>query len=604
LFRHSRHPVSRPWFDALESRKWQRYAITGPGQNGKSLLGFVIPVCYTLFEMRETVFVGIPDMRLAGEKWKVDFLPTIESSFPAMIPRKGAGSKGGAIKDSITFTNGARLKFMSAGQGDAGLAGATTKNLVLTEVDKYDTAGDASRETDPIRQMEARTNAFRDYGRQILMECTVSIPEGRIWQEVTHYGTDTRLFHPCPRCGAWVTWERGHLVGWQDAADEFAAGEAAAWRCPECGEMFGDADRKAMHKRTVVAHRGQEITPDGEVTGPLPRTETFGLRWSAFDNPFVRTSRLGQDEWTLSRAVNQDGAERAARQFIWAIPFEPMDTDVLRLDSESLANRQHATKRAEVPAECLGVVVGVDTGKRALHWSAHAALVDGSDVVIEYGEQSVAFAQHGVTGGLIAALESLHKYWAAGWRDAAGKTWQPAQVWIDSGWAEHQAAVYAFCKAAGSTCYKPTKGGTDQSGRYSWRYNAPRAKTPEIRYIGRSMHSSYQKAHGIALFIVGADYWKAEFHARLKMEAEEAGSIRLYSVADAVEHGDWCSHVTAERQVEEFREGKSFGLRWERIRRDNHWLDSGYLGTAAAQYLRDTGVVRPRRTLSQMAEGR
>jgi phage terminase large subunit GpA-like protein len=603
-YRHDRHPVSRPWFDALESKRWQRYAITGPGQNGKSLLGFVIPVCYTLFELRETVFVGIPDMRLAGEKWQVDFLPTIKASFPAMLPRKGAGSRDGAIKDSVTFTNGSRLKFMSAGQGDAGLAGPTTKNLVLTEVDKYDTAREISREADPIRQMEARTNAFRDYGRQIWMECTVSIPEGRIWQEVTR-GTDTRLYHPCPHCGAWTTWERSHLAGWQDAADEFAAADAAEWVCPECGATFGESERRAMFGRTVAAHRGQEITPAGEVVGPLPRTETFGLRWSAFDNPFVRTARLGQDEWITGRAINQDSAERAARQFIWAIPYEPEDTDVLRLDATVLATRQHATKRAEVPEGCLGVVLGVDTGKRALHWSAHAVLADESDVIIEYGVQAVECDRLGVTNGLIDAFGKLNTYWQQGWRDSAGKTWQPAHVWIDSGWAEHQAAVYAFCKAAGSKCYKPTKGGTDQAGRYSWTYKAPRAKTKEIRYIGRSMHSSYQKAHGISLMLVGSDYWKAEFHARLKMPAADAGSIRLYAVADQTEHADWCNHVTAERQVEVFKAGRPMGLKFETIRRANHWLDSGYAGTAAAQFLRDTGGTAAgtssRRTLSQMA---
>lgn len=605
-YRHDRHPVSRPWFEALQSRRWQRHAVTGPGQNGKSLLGFVIPVCYTLFELGETVFVGIPDMRLAGEKWQVDFRPTIEASFPGMMPTRGPGSKGGAIKDSVTFTNGSRLKFMSAGQGDAGLAGPTTRNLVMTEVDKYDTSGDVSREADPIRQMEARTNAFRDHGRQILMECTVSIPGGRIWQEIIN-GTDSRLYHPCPHCGHWSTWERDHLIGWQDAKDEFAASDAAVWECPSCGNTFGEDDRRAMLKQTLLVHRGQEVTEQGEIVGVEPRTETFGLRWSAFDNPFVSTGRLGQDEWTASKAVNRDSAERAARQFIWAIPFEPEDTDVLRLDSEVLAGRQHVTKRGEVPPECIGVVLGVDTGKRALHWSAHAALVDGSDAIIEYGSHPVDCDRLGVTAALLEALGSLNTYWMAGWRDADGTAWQPSQVWIDSGWAEHQAAVYAFCKAAGSSCYKPTKGGTDQSGHHSWAYSTPRSKTTEIKYIGRSMHSSYQKAHGITLFVVGADYWKAEFHSRLKMPSTEPGAIRLYAVADQTEHADWCNHVTAERQVEVFKAGRTCGLSWERIRRDNHWLDAGYLGTAAAQFLRDTGgkVVRSRarKTLSQMATG-
>jgi len=601
MFRHNRHPVSRPWFEALQSRKWVRHALTGPGQNGKSMFGFVIPTCHKLFELGETVFVGIPDMRLAAEKWKVDFLPTIEASFRAMLPRKGPGSQGGTIKDSITFTNGARLKFLSAGQGDAGLAGSTTRNLVMTEVDKYDTAGTVSREADPIRQMEARTNAFRDYGRQILMECTVSILEGRIWQEITK-GTDSRLYHPCPHCGHWATWERSHLVGWQDTADEFEAADAAKWECPACSGTFGEEERKQMHRQTLLVHRGQEVTPEGEVTGTEPRTETFGLQWSAFDNPFVRTSRLGQEEWLARRAVNQDSAERAARQFIWAIPYEPPDVDMTQLDPATVAERQHTTKRGEVPADTIGIAVGVDTGKRRLHWSAHAILANSSDVVVEYGEQKTPWETLGVTRALLQALGELKTYWDAGWRGDAGLVWKPTQVWIDSGYAEHQAAVYAFCKASGVKIYRPTKGQGQSVFGGGGRYTTPREKGELVRYIGRGMHATYQPAHGVLLMSLDADAWKAEFQSRLKMEPTEAGAITLYAVADSTDHADWCAQVAAERQIETLQ-----GVKFETLRRANHWLDAGYEATAAGEFIRanapQEGQLRPkpRKTLAQMA---
>jgi phage terminase large subunit GpA-like protein len=599
-FRHNRHPVSRPWFEAIQSRKWERYALTGPGQNGKSLMGFVLPVCYILFELKETVFLGIPDMRLAQYKWTDDFLPTIETSFPEQLPTKGPGSKGGTIKDSITFNCGSRIKILSARQGDAGIAGPTTRNLVMTEVDKYDTAGEVSREADPIRQMEARTNAFRDFGRLILMECTVSIPVGRIWQEITK-GTDSRLYHPCPHCDRWITWEREHLVGWDDAEDEFAAADTTRWECPSCEQLFGEDERRQMHGQTLIVHRGQEVTSGGEVIGDEPRTETFGLRWSAFDNPFIRTSRLGKDEWLTKRAVDRDSAERAARQFIWAIPYEPPDIDLTQLDPATVAERQYATKRGEVPEDCIGIAVGVDTGKRRLHWSAHALRLDGSDVIIEYGEHKTQWETLGVTRALLQALNELKTYWLAGWRDSSGRVWQPTQVWIDSGYAEHQAAVYAFCKAAGVNTYRPTKG-VGPSVYRSGRYTSPREKSDTVRYIGRAMHATYQRAHSILLMSVNADAWKAEFQSKLKMESDEPGAITLYSVADATDHADWCAQVTAERQVETL-----YGVKFEPLRRENHWLDAGYLATAAGEFIRANSPregqlqAKPRRTLAQMA---
>jgi len=553
-----------------------------------------------LFERIETVFVGIPDMRLAAEKWEVDFRPTIEASFPEMMPTRGEGAKGGSIKSAVTFANGARLKFMSAGQGDAGLAGPTTRNLVMTEIDKYDRPGEVSREADPIRQMEARTNAFRDYGRQILMECTASIPEGRIWQEITN-GTDSRLYHPCPHCGQWATWERSHLIGWQDAVDEFAAGDGAKWECPACSGVFGDSERKVMYGRTLLVHRGQEVTPDGEIVGAEPRTETFGLQWSAFDNPFVSTGRLGRDEWIAARDVNRESAERAACQFIWAIPHEPTNADITQLDPATVSERQHGTKRGEVPPDMLGIAVGVDTGKRRLHWSAHAILADGSDVVIEYGEHKTQWETLGVTRALLLALSELKTYWDAGWRDVAGRVWRPTQVWIDSGYAEHQAAVYSFCKSSGVQIYRPTKG-EGQSEFNGRRYRAPKKKDAVVRYIGRAMHASYQRAHSVLLMLLDSDAWKAEFQSRLKMDPTEAGAITLYAGADSTEHADWSAQVAAERQVETL-----YGVKFERLRRDNHWLDAGYAATAAGEYIRanspQEGQIRPkpRRTLAQMA---
>ena len=586
MYLHRRHPVSVHWFRAIDSRRWQRYAITGPGQNGKSLLGFVIPSLHTLFEIGETVFVGIPDMKLAHEKWSVDFLPVIQSSFPDQLPRTGPGAKGGAIKDSVTFANGARLKFMSAGQGDAGLAGPTTRYLVMTEVDKYDTAGEASREADPVRQMEARTNAFRDFGRRIIMECTVSIPDGRIWQEITS-GTDSRLYHPCPHCRTWSTWEREHLVNWQGTEDEFAARDAARWKCLLCSEHFGETERRAMFAETVLVHRGQEVTEAGEVVGPEPRTETFGLRWSAFDNPFISTGRLGQDEWTAARAVNRESSERDSRQFIWAIPYEPPDVDLTLLDPDTVCQRQHGTKKGIVPAGALGVTIGVDTGKRRLHWSAHAILADGSDVVIEYGLQHTKWETLGVTPALIDALESLRDYWSAGWRDETGKAISPSVAWIDSGYSEHQAAVYAFCRKYGNGLYYPVKGYGEGVYGANSRYTAPREITNTIRYVGPGMHSSWQAVHSLHLIHLDSNAWKAEFHSRLKLDATEPGAIRLYTVPDISEHADWSQHVTAERQIDVFVAGRRAGIKWEQLRKENHWLDAGYYGTAAGQFLRD-----------------
>jgi phage terminase large subunit GpA-like protein len=567
--------------------------VTGPGQNGKSLLGFVIPVCHLLFELGETVFVGIPDMRLADEKWRVDFLPTIEASFPDMLPTKGPGSKGGTIKDSVTFTNGARLKFMSAGQGDAGLAGPTTRNLVMTEVDKYDTAGETSREADPIRQMEARTNAFRDFGRRILMECTVSIPDGRIWQEIKG-GTDSRLYHPCPHCGQWTSWEREHLVGWQDAPDVHAAGDAAAWKCPACEQIFREDERRKMHEKTLLVHRGQEVTADGEIVGAEPRTETFGLRWSAFDNPFVGTARLGKDEWLTKRASNKESAEKAARQFIWTIPYESADIELTPVNPEEIRERMSESKQGIVPDNAIAVTVGIDTGKYRLHWVAAAILPDNRGAVIDYGEQKTDSKTVGTIKGIQDALALLRSHFDSGWQSSDGRLHVPQQVWIDSGYHEHKQSVYNSCKATntelgrefGDEIYRPTKGFAEGHKQMT-RYYQPRELTTSVQYIGTEFDMRLQLDDQVYLVHVNADFWKARVQEGLSMDPQSDGAISLYLTPDQYHHQDYAQQIAAEKQVEEWHQDRGFLKVFKVVSRENHFLDATYLALAAGQFVRE-----------------
>jgi len=585
-YRHSNHPVSRHWFDALDSRQWQRYAISGPGQCGKSLMGFVIPVLYTLFELGETVFVGIPDMKLANDKWGVDFLPVIQSSFSKMMPTHGEGSRGGAVKSAVTFTNSSRFKFLSAGTE---VAGPTTRNLVMTEVDKYDTAGEVSREADPVTQMEARTNAWRDFGRRIILECTVSIGTGRIWQEITK-GTDSRLAHQCPHCQRFQTWERENLRGWEAAKDIFEAGEAAYWLCPACDEHISDAQRREMWSTGVLYHRDQRIDNAGKVSGPVPRTDTFGFRWSAFCSPFKSTATLGGQEWRASKAQAKDAVEREMRQFFWCLPYDPPEVELTPLDVEELRQRVVQLKKGEVPADCVAIVVGIDTGKRRLHWTAQAVRPDGSRVIIDYGEQPANADKLGTHRALIEALTKLKAYFDAGWRTHEGKQWTPSQVWIDSGYSEHRSGVYAFCQAAnkgikvGSEWYRPMKG-HGEGQKFNTRYTAPRSLGKEVLYVGREFHFTWRHAEQVLLVHVNSDRWKSELHQRLAMPASEPGSLTLYDAASDVEHDEISDHFVAEVQKEQFIPGRGMAVVWERVNRENHYLDAAYAALAAGHFV-------------------
>jgi len=253
-FRVSRQPYTALWLDEVDSGRWERFALLGPVQSGKTLLGCIIPTMYHLFEIGESVIFGVPTMELAADKWREDLRPAIEASrYRELLPRQGAGSKGGLF-EAIQFGNGATLKLMSGRGKDEKRSAYTARVVVVTEADKMDVAGEASREADPISQLEARTSAY-DFGRRIYLECTVSIEQGRIWQEYIS-GTESRIVHPCPHCREWVSPEREHLRGWQDAKTVLDVRENAHFVCPACGKPLTSAQRLEMNLRAKLLHKG------------------------------------------------------------------------------------------------------------------------------------------------------------------------------------------------------------------------------------------------------------------------------------------------------------------------------------------------------------
>lgn len=602
-------PFSSLFFDSVDSGEWDRIATTGPTQTGKSLICYVIPVLYHLFAIGETVVAGLPTMAMADDKWAEDFLPVIMASpeLREMLPTRGEGSRGGKVKSRVKFRNGATLRFMTGGGKDKSRAGFTGRVLAVTEVDGLDESGTTSREADKLKQMEGRLRAFLAVGIREYLECTVSTISGRIWQEYLG-GTESHIARACPHCKVYVTPDREHLMGWGDAENELESREGAHWTCPECEKPWTEEERYAANLKSVLVHRGQEVTPDGKVTGSPPQTRTLGFRWTAVDNHFATAADVGADEWGALREVDRENAERELCQFVHCIPYEEPEVELTPLDAATVAKRTAGFKKGIVPPECVGVTVGVDTGKRKLDWTAMAWMADESGFVIDYGEQSVLWDTIGVEQGLLKALCDLQAYLDGGWQ-WSGKLLPPNLVWIDSGYHEHTDAVYQFCQGAnagsrpGGGRYRPSKGyGEGQRG--TRKYFAPKDRNKEIRYIGKEYHLVQStRAKGLVVH-VNSDHWKSELHSRLAMSADEPGAIVLYETADPGEHEEFVRQLTAERQVEKWMEGKGSSIVWERIRRANHKLDSTYAATAAGHMMLAlvASARAPRLSLSEMAK--
>ena len=603
-FRLDRQPYSRLWFAAVDSGRWSRLVATGPQQSGKTLCCFVIPILYHIYEMKETVIVGLPDMNMANDKWREDILPAIMASpaLRAYLPTRGEGSKGGQVKSSVKFRHGPTLKFMSGGGQDKKRSAFTSRVLVITETDGLDESGSTSREADKISQLEGRTRAFTKNtgpGARIYMECTVSTETGRTWVEYNN-GTCSRIYIECPLCGEYVSPEREHLVGWQDAGDVVEAAELAAFVCPACGVTWNEDQRKEANAKAVLVHKGQRIIgaddPDTWektkaeggplIIGDLPKTDTLGFRWSGVNNCFVPAGDMGAEEWRGRLDPNPDNAEKKLRQWVWALPHIPDEIGLIPLDPEQVKRRVTDNRRGFVPKGCAIVTVGFDTGLYKCHWTAIAWRANGSGHVIDYGKFEPETKRLGEKAALTATLNAFRKMILEGWPTADGEIVIPRVAYIDSGYYEHTKTVYVFCrKCSGerTACtFLPSKGYGEGQQRATV-YTAPTKKNKTIRFIGDNYHVSWLPADRLPLVHVNADYWKAFVHQRLAQSENEVGAMSLYAAAPS-EHQDFVRQITAEEQVEKFVEGKGERIVWERTYRHNHYLDSTYNASAAGHH--------------------
>jgi len=569
-----RLPYVGLWFDLVDSGRFHRFAALGPTQSGKTLTCSLIPLLYHLFEIEETVVFGLPDMDMAYDKWMIDIKPVIDvTKYAELIPKIGRGSRGGAF-DSIRFTNGATMKFMTGGGGDKSRAGFTSRVIIITEVDGMDEPGRDSRETDKISQIEARTEAFDVFGDpRVYLECTVTTDRGRIWREYAN-GSAGRIVTPCPLCGAYVSPEREHLLGWQEAETELQAFERSRFYCPECGDAWSDDDRRVANTESQLVHKGQEIDARGKIDGELPETMTAGFRWSAVHNLLKSPSRLGWAEWKSQNDPDEENSEKARCQQDWATPFTPPDLVITPLETRVLQRRTRQHPRGLVPAGFDLVGMHIDLGKYLCHWMLMAGKSDATAQVVDWSVLEVQTDELGETKALLVALSDFAEVVRAGFLSEDQKRVEPAEVWIDCGWATDVA--FEFCRQQGHPFYPARGFGTSfENGRAYARVERRGRKRSNIRHVGEEYHIEYVEREGVIRRCVNADYWKTRVHDQLSMNVNSPGALAFYSGTPR-DHLSLVKHLTAEEQEVEFTPARGTIVKWIRKRRNNHGLDNAY----------------------------
>jgi hypothetical protein len=191
---------------------------------------------------------------------------------------------------------------------------------------------------------------------------------------------------------------------------------------------------------------------------------------------------------------------------------------------------------------------------------------------------------------LLSADESLRKAVVAldqyfTWQDQEGKSYRPDQVWVDSGYVDHQIPAYAACDelnrgcAFGSERWRPAKGHGEKQ-RFVGRYRAPKNRTNEILYVGPGYHLTWQRDYGLLLVHVNSDTWKTELTSRFTIGSDSPRALTLFEPSSLGEHREFSKHLIAEEPV---LVGSVYV--WRRVNRQNHYLDASYLAVAAGDFV-------------------
>lgn len=579
-FRFEFMPWTRLLVQEYDRGDYREYWLSGPVQGGKTLMGFQIPCLYHLFEQRVPVILGVPKLEMGASIFQERLLPMIERMrYADLVPTAGAGSRGGRV-ESITFRHGVTLRFMGAGGGEEQRSSHTAPVVILTEVDKYDTAQLVARGTDPVTEIIARSKSFWGSGQaRIYGECTMSTETGRIYREVVEEGTHTQVAVPCPHCHAHIVPAREHFRGWDGHDDMMAARQAGRYECQECKAPWTEADRRKALRHPVLLAEGQEVSR-GKVKGKPKKTVKFGFRWNSMvaSPDLTSMADLAEQEWLAEREATA-GARKNLKQFVWTEPHDEItSTAVGGFTRSCVLAKVTDQPRSIIPADATSFTGFLDLGLHHLWWVVCGWAADWRGWIVDYGMVEVIQGPQPEPARVFeAAAKFVTKVCEPGWLDSTLTAKSPDIMLIDSGWETKQ--TYAFCDSL-PLRYMPSKGHGSARDQEKW---TPLKKSARA-LSGDEWRLSVPERTRTRLISIYSDHWKAKVHAGFVLPQGAPESLCLFN-ATRRQHAEFASHMASEVQEATFTPGFGSRVFWNRVSPDNHWLDC-VTGAMAAESVR------------------
>ncbi len=275
-------------------------------------------------------------------------------------------------------------------------------------------------------------------------------------------------------------------------------------------------------------------------------------------------------------------------------------TETSGLTDLRIISKQWSGEQFIVPKATEFITAQIDLGKYACHWEVNAWLANDAGFTVDYGVVEVVGTE--VNGDKqqtdIAITRALSEFRdlmkSERYFDEQGELRQVNLVMADSG--EFTDAVYRFC-ASTQGFFIASKGFGDT---YSHRPGAD-------KILGNHYYMApvvYDHTKRIMLCHLDSNHWKSKaVDAWLTPTLNEdksyrAGSMCLYRVEEKTRHHSLAKHKTAEEFRETFIPGKGLKRYWHKLRSNNHWGDTGYMGYAAREIVKAKQIAARRRAAS------
>lgn len=575
------HPAHQAFLAAFAEARWHRFVVIGPTQDGKTWATQIVPTLYCLAQLRAPVVLALPSLTLWNRLWQGKWSPAFAAC--DLLPSDGLGSDGGTPSTLLTPA-GARFYCLGGGTRNEGALAAVTGRFVF--VDEADDFNPARR----IDLAFARADAWMGAARRALTSTIKgdTAAASRVLREHAQ-GTAYRLVYPCPHCGGWQTWDWSRVT--YDAASDLAAQDSARLACTHCAVALTDAERRTSLAQARLLARGQACARDGAITGDLPATTTWSLRWTALDSPLKSLGDLAVRHRQACHQRDAEGEHGPLRQFHRdqlaegyrgdrqddadhaAGPLEPSHlaarsqahgwADVLADTDEAGTWSRYW---ADIPPDATAAVLPVDVQLDRIYWSLIAGGERARTWDVAWGYECWSKPPQPLAPGQLSELlDRLERAVAA----RLGRLPLIARV-VDTGYQEHGKAV----------------GGVGHEAELVAYLAARRGRWAGVRGVGQLPKGAagiitWDPAWrpGLGRWVVDTDRARALVHAGYRTAPDAPGAALLPRGLASSNHylRHQCAHV-------EVTDPTTHRTAWKRRSGREDWLDVRCYGTALLRH--------------------